>query len=313
MATINRMQGSGNQNFKQIEGDSWLSMYLPAICAGTLMALMLFLAVSCSKKSDKQVAKMSPPTEPAVTNPASPVPVAEVPAKPKKLKKHHRPVNATYVNSTYGVSFSYPWKYSLEPGDRQAVSPIETSFLKPGAVQIASVDMPDSSYPETDFSGALVNVSVNQGMTGGECAQFASDSNDGSTMEPESVKLGANEFSAFEQVTGVGDHKSDLKYFHLFKNNACYEFALDLETSAQPESDVVDHGKVFQKLEKILTTARIKDVQLPGMENAEKAALKDATPDASKPTDAAAPASTTSIQQTSDKAEKAQIETPSQK
>jgi len=62
MANINRTQGSGNQNFKQIEGDGWLSTYLPAICAGTVMAVVLLLAMSCSNKSSKPAAKISAPT-----------------------------------------------------------------------------------------------------------------------------------------------------------------------------------------------------------------------------------------------------------
>ena len=333
MATINRSQGNGNQNFKQIEGDSWRSIYLPAICAGTLMTVVLFMAVSCSKKSDKQVAKISPPSEPAAASPM-PAPVAAIPATTKKLKKHHRPANATYVSGTYGVSFTYPWKYTLQTGTQQPAASVQTSFLKPGAVQIASVDMPDDSYPETDFSSAVLNVSVNQGLSAEECAQFVPDSRDGGTAKPEAVKLGANEFAKFEQINGIGDRKSDLKYFHLFKNNACYEFALDVETSTQPESDTVDHGKVFQKLERILNTAKIKDVQLPGTENTEKAALKDATtkdvtPEAAMQNEAPSSAATSALTPSaskaddsqsarpaatpSDKAEKAQVETPEQK
>jgi len=68
--------------------------------------------------------------------------------------------------------------------------------------------------------------------------------------------------------------QSDLKYFHVFKNNACYEFALDVDTSRKADEDLAqaDRGKIFQQLEKVLTTARIKDVELPGVENAQKTA-----------------------------------------
>src|SRR5690348_5137497 len=118
MATINRTQGSGNQSFKQIEGDTWSSIYLPAICACILMSIVLFLAVSCSKKSDN-VAKISAPSAPAVTSPV-PSTTAAVPETPKKATKKHRPANATYVNGTYGVSFSYPRKYSLQAGDKKS-------------------------------------------------------------------------------------------------------------------------------------------------------------------------------------------------
>jgi hypothetical protein len=315
MATINRTPENEKQNFKQIESDSWSSIYLPAICAGVVMTIVLFLAVSCSKKSDNPAAKITAPETPAVQT-LPPVSAAAVPEPPKKAVKKRRPTTATYVNSTYGVSLTYPRKYSLEPADKQKEIPVQANFAKPGAVEVASLDMPNGLYPETDFSSALLNVSVNQGMTEEQCGQFA-PSNDAETakpatgdqsanpatepVKPTTIKLGANQFSEIERMSGPGELQSDLKYFHLFKNGACYEFALDVETSRKADEDLaqVDRGKVFQKLEKIITTARIKEVDLTGTENAEKAA----------PQPIATTQPVTAVTQT----EKAQVVTPEQK
>jgi hypothetical protein len=315
MATINRTP-ENKSTFKQIESDSWSSIYLPAICAGVVMTIVLFLAVSCSKKSDNTVAKISAPETPAVQTPA-PVSASAAPEQPKKAVKKRRPTTATYVNGTYGVSLTYPRKYSLQPADKQKEMPVEANFAKRGAVEIASLNMPDGLYPETDFSSALVNVSVNQGMTEEQCGQFA-PSNDAETakpatgdqsakpagepVKPTTIKLGANQFSEVEQMSGSGEHQSDRKYFHLFKNGACYEFALAVETSRNADEDLaqVDRGKVFQQLEKILTTARIKEVDLTGTENAEKAA-------APRPIAITQPVATTT------QTEKAQVVTPEQK
>jgi hypothetical protein len=267
MTSISRTSGNGNQNFKQIEGDSWSSIYLPAICAGIVMTVVLLLAVSCSKKSDKPVAKINAPATPAMAESAPKAASAVIPEAPKKAKKH-RPANATYVNGTYGLSFSYPRKYNLQTGEKIAKAPVQANFSKPGAVQIATVDMPGDTFAETDFSAALVNVSVNPGITEQECAQFAPLSKEAGEVKPSTLKLGANEFTEFEQINGEGDRKSDLKYFHLFKNGACYEFAVDVETTAKADSDLaqLDRGKAFRQLEKILATARIKDVELPETE-----------------------------------------------
>jgi hypothetical protein len=271
MTTINRTPGSGHQSFKQIEGDGWLSTYLPAIGAGTVMVVVLALAISCSKTSNNAAAKISAPSAPVATSSAQSTTAAATPEPPKKVKKH-RPANATYVNGTYGVSFSYPRKFSLQAGGDKSSTPVPASFVKPGAVEIASVDMPDSSFSDTDFSSALLNLTVNPGMTAEECAQFVPNSKDADAAKPETVKIGSNEFTVLEQMNGEGEHQSDLKYFHVFKNGACYEFALDVETSRKADEDLaqVDRGKVFQQLSKILTTARIKDVELPGVQNAEK-------------------------------------------
>ena len=317
MATINRTEGNDKQNFKQIESDAWSSIYLPAICAGVVMTIVLLLAVSCSKKSENPVAKISAPESPVMQGPA-PSTTAAVPEAPKKAVKKHRPTSATYVNGTYGVSLTYPRKYSLQPGGKQKEMPVEASFAKPGAIEIASLDMPDGLYPETDFSSALLNISVNQGVTSEECGQFLPQSNDGATPKPAAgdqstksaadaakpaiIKLGTNQFTEIEQMSGSGERQSDLKYFHLFKNGACYEFALDVETSRKADEDLaqVDRGKVFQQLEKILMTARIKDVDLTGKENAEKAT-------------ASQPIATTQPGATSTQTEKAEVVKPEQK
>ena len=274
---INGTKGSGNQDFKQVEKDTWSSIYLPAICACILMTVVLFLAVSCSKKSDT-AAKISAPSAPAVTNPA-PSTTASMPAeKPKKVvAKKHRPANATYVSGMYGVSFSYPHKYSLQAGGKNPIAPVQPNFLRPGAVQVAAVDMPDDSFPDTDFSSALLNVSLNTGMSAEECAQFVPNSKDPEAAKPTTVKLGGNEFTEVEQMNGETNRQSDLKYFHLFKNGACYEFALDVETSRKADEELaqVDRGKIFQQLEKILTSARIKGVEMPGVENAGSTPVAD--------------------------------------
>jgi len=247
------------------------------------------------------------PAQQAVTAPAQTTPVASVPETPKKKTvKKSRPANATYVNSTYGVSFSYPRKYSLQSGDKLAAAPLPTSFLKTGAVQVAAVDMPDDLYPETDFSSALLNVSVDQNMTSDECIQFVPAAKDAGEVKPTIAKLGANEYSVFEQINGEGDRKSDLKYFHLFKNNACYEFALAVDTNQKPEDMAqVDRGKVFHQLEKILTTARIKDLEPAEVENAEK------TPVATTPVAEVETADPKTVEtKIEDKAENAQVVTP---
>ncbi len=320
MATINRSEGNEKQNFKQIESDSWSGIYLPAICAGVIMTVVLFMAVSCSRKSDTPVAKIAAPETPAVQIPA-PNSSAAVPEAPKKAVKKHRPTTATYVNSNYGVSLTYPRKYSLQSADKQKEIPVTASFAKPGAVEIASVDMPDGMYPETDFSSALLNLSVHQGMTADQCGQFAQLSSNAATdkpadvdksansvsdppAKPSTIKVGANEFSEVEQMTGSDEHQSDTKYFHLFKNGGCYEFALDVETSRKANEDLaqVDRGQIFKQLEKILASARIKDVELPGTEEAETA---------SQTTTTTQPSATPSDVPT--QTEKAQVVTPEQK
>ena len=127
MATINRTPERDEENFKQIESDSWLGIYLPAICAGVVMTIVLFMAVSCSKKSDTTT-KINAPIAPAMQSPTPTTASAAVPDTPKKAVKKHRPTTATYVNGNYGVALTYPRKYSLRSGDKLKEVPLQTGF-----------------------------------------------------------------------------------------------------------------------------------------------------------------------------------------
>lgn len=71
--------------------------------------------------------------------------------------------------------------------------------------------------------------------------------------------IGDMELRAAEAVSGEGTRQSDSKYFHVYQNGACYEFALNVTTDASEEGLVkhVDRDKVFSRLEQILATVKI--------------------------------------------------------
>jgi hypothetical protein len=63
-----------------------------------------------------------------------------------------------------------------------------------------------------------------------------------------------------EAVSGQGTSQSDSKYFHVFQNGACYEFALNITTNAaQADASLkhIDRDKLFARLESILSTVKI--------------------------------------------------------
>ena len=82
--------------------------------------------------------------------------------------------------------------------------------------------------------------------------------------KPSKLMIGKLELQGTETTVGDGAKKSDLKYFHVYQNGACYEFALNLTTVA-PSSDApvksVDHKLVFSRLERILDTVKITSVE----------------------------------------------------
>jgi len=267
---------------------------------GALGALAMFAAVivigSCS--SSKPVAVQQPiqPTAPvsapAVTAPA-PVP-APVVAKAKAKAKKRRAATLSYINPDYGLSFNFPRSYQLKAGKEVQVAaatsePLQMNFVHPGGVALAALEMPGNSYPGTDFKSASVNVSVNPGMTSEACAQFAFPEPSTTTDTPspvkiEAVKIGAIEFNEVENSGGAMMKPGNAKYYHVFSNGACYEFALAIGTDTDhnvEEVTPVDREQVFGRLEGILATVKFQPAVIPETQAPVPAVAATTPPDSS--------------------------------
>ena len=233
--------------------------------------------------------------------PAPALPAENKPA-PKKVV-HKKPATINYADKTYGVSFEYPRRYAIETGDAAtellASNPIAMNFIQPGGVALAAVEVPETGFANTDFSSAFFNVSVHKTLTADQCSEFAvpqpkiamqvpsTDSASTASATPATVPVstpetttpspdsqpasnsklmvGDLELRSTEAVSGEGTRQSDSKYFHLFQNGACYEFALNLTTVASEDGVMkhVDRDKVFGRLEKILATVKINPIAAP--------------------------------------------------
>jgi len=78
--------------------------------------------------------------------------------------------------------------------------------------------------------------------------------------------LGDLELQSAEAVAGEGNRQSDTKYFHIFQNGGCYEFALNVTTMAHETEGAmrhVDRDKVFNRLAAIMATVKIVPVAAP--------------------------------------------------
>ena len=244
------------------------------------------VAVGCSSEKPKTESSNNPPamaqpTLPPVSMPAPATPTVQAAAKPVHKKVVRRvPATVTYTDKTSGVSFQYPRKYGLETGDaaNELVSsdPIPMDFVQPGGVALAAVTVPESTYPNSDLSSAYFNVSVNKAVTAEQCGEFAvpkpspatpADPVVEPTVEPTAqataqlskLMIGDMELQSTKTLASQGTREEASKYFHVFENGACYEFALRVATTGVE----IDGGKrvnreqVFQRLEKILATVKI--------------------------------------------------------
>ena len=104
------------------------------------------------------------------------------------------------------------------------------------------------STPKSDSQSASVQPSAEPARS------TVADSN--------KLMIGDLELHATEAVSGQGTRQSDSKYFHVYQNGACYEFALNVTTDASEEGIVkhVDRDRVFNRLQQILSTVKINPV-----------------------------------------------------
>jgi hypothetical protein len=243
-----------------------------AVTSGLLIGTLL--AVGCSKKDrpatneTQTSANQMTLNQPVMPSPASSVLTTMPAPTPKKVAKK-RPATVKYSDQTYGVSFRYPWQYSLKTGNRVNSELAPMDFVQPGGVTAVSVEVPKGFFPETDFSSASFRVNLNKSLTEAECGQFALPQPllpGQDAVQPSKMALGGLEMQEVEDISGEATKQADTKYYHLFQNGACYEFALGLSTEDVGDDETiapVNREKVFQRLETILATVQIKPELAP--------------------------------------------------
>ena len=257
------------------------------------------LTVGCSSDKPKPISSVNPspipqPMPPVTTSSvptAGPVEQAAVKHVHKKIVRKVPPT-VTYVDSISGVTFQYPRKYALKTGDaaKELVSsdPIPMDFVQPGGIALAAVALPDSTYPNSDLASALFDVSVNKTLTADQCGQFSVPQPNPAAPADPSVQataqlatpplsrlmIGDMELDSAE-TTAAGETSNNpgqesSKYYHVFQNGACYEFALkvattklDTTTTTKPSPSRIDRDEVFHRLEAILATVKINPIAAP--------------------------------------------------
>jgi len=273
--SVSRIVGTHNSIAWEKNASTLLFAALLVVCS---------ITVGCSKDRPQPASSNQIPTtqsaNPAVSTDLLPASSVPEPAKkaPKKVARK-RPSTVTYSDKTYGVSFEYPRKYALETGDaaNEQISSglVPMDFTQPGGTALAAVSLPATSFPGTDFVWGVVNVSVNKNLSAEDCGKFSvpqpdpktpADSGTRANAASSKLMLGELELQSTEAVAAEGSKESDAKYVHLFKNGACYEFALKVGTiggATETATKHVDHGKVFSRLEKILATVKITPAGAP--------------------------------------------------
>lgn len=135
----------------------------------------------------------------------------------------------------------------------------EPAPATPASTEVAMQDSAPKSDSKPDAPSAPAQPPQNTDQTSAKASTPSSDQSNSRLMLGDLALLGT------EAVSGQGTRQSDSKYFHVYQNGACYEFALNVTTDASEEGIVkhVDRDKVFNRLAQILATVKINPVAAP--------------------------------------------------
>ena len=173
MTRINALRSMKEPNFL-----TWGKNASTLVFAAVL--IICSVTVGCSSDKPKPVSSniqipVTPTQNPIASMPA-PVMQADSKPAPKKVVRK-KPATVNYSDKTYGVTFEYPRRYAIETGSAATElltsNPIVMNFVQPGGVALAAVELPETSFANTDFSSAFFNVSVNKTLTADQCREFA--------------------------------------------------------------------------------------------------------------------------------------------
>jgi len=253
---------------KPEHGGAKVAAIVGSFMAATLIATFTIGTNGCSKS--KPVAQSNPSpsiTQPVAMTPAPTPSPAPVVAKQTKSPRQHK--LATFKNKEYAISFRYPTHYTVKEGEetdpsQTSITSAAMNFTQPGGATLSTIELPEKLYAGTDFASAFFTVNVNPKITADECSQFAFPEKselDNNSDGPSKVNVAGKEYDEMNDVVSDGTMQANARYYHLYQNNVCYEFALGLQTAndeTNKDMKPVNRDKIFDKLQWMLSTVKIK-------------------------------------------------------
>jgi hypothetical protein len=220
--------------------------------------LLLLLACPACLSGCNSSRAGSAPTRSSLVKPQTPAPSSS---------KHAVRDSAfsVYNNPAYGVSFRYPRTYSLAEEDLADGSSFKTQQQllseQPGALLIATVEIPSDAYPNTTFSEGHLQFAVNPQATAESCRSIvAPPDSDGYGATDKTVVQGIPFYwrdrglITPESITFSRDYAG-------YSNGSCYEFFLRVVSTPASSSAVpinqADLGKILRPFEKTISSLQL--------------------------------------------------------
>lgn len=187
---------------------------------------------------------------------------------------------SVYRSPSYGISFRYPRNYLLQEAapDPQEQEPDSSGSgvlftqesleaEQPGAVLVATIQIPDDAYPNTTFVSGHLQFVVNPHATAESCRALVAPPDSALPAAPHDLFLQDIHFqwrpsgSVSPSVISAG------REYAGFSGGACYEFFLQVVSTPSADSAFptapADLAKILRPLEKSVASFRIHSVSRP--------------------------------------------------
>jgi hypothetical protein len=216
--------------------------------------------------ADPLPAKFSPGLPAPLPNPAAaPQPALPPEAKPlsrRELEKIHAAkarMLETYTNPQYGISLSYPRTYSL--AEAEAITDDPNPLLQqradgsPSQQLVVRIELPDNLYPRTDFLAGYLSLSVNPALTADQCGQAIGSEEEGQRSSTDINGVSWQRLQSWGTIDGT---RTAWREYSAYPSAICYEVELGVVTVNDGTLTPVNEERVFNRLETVLRTLKIK-------------------------------------------------------
>jgi hypothetical protein len=228
-----------------------------------LMVAMVGIGIAgCSSKAasprTQATAALAPTNPPAHVLETKPV------AKPAPRESAF----STYSNSEYGATLRYPRNYPLDEGPLDETteslpglrSQQELESEEPGTVLVATIAVPDDSFPNTTFAGGSVQFAVNRYLPEGGCQDFPVTRT--GDAKAASGKLNVQGVTFTWADSDEGDVSTEFleRDYAGFAKDTCYEFFVRVGVAPTADSEQlrpVNQKKILAQLERIITSLQL--------------------------------------------------------
>lgn len=204
---------------------------------------------------------------------ATVAPLAGIAHQPLEKKPVARPAPressvSTYASPEYGVTFRYPRNYPLDEGPLDEVtedagglrSQAELESEQPGAILVATIAVPEDSFPNTTFAGGSVQVAVNRYLPEGECQDYPVTRTGDAKAASGTITVDGVSFRWADSDQGEANTEYFERDYAGFANDRCYEFFVRVGVEAVGETDQlkpVNQKKILAQMEKIVTSLQL--------------------------------------------------------